>query len=261
LLAALTDHTLTDGSQCAMALAPPTTSAANNCVSGGQVLGERCQSRGVGCVQHNHTCTGGSVNGDGGAPDGEMIRRSIDEPEVFEVIFERHFDAIYGYLARRGGKHVGEVVASETFCAAFDRRDRFDVRRGDARPWLYGIATNLLHRHWRTEGRRRRTDERFQRDRSVEQESAQPHDRLQAGLLDHELRAAVEELNDGDRDVLLLYAWGGLSYLEIADALDIPMGTVQSRLHRARTRVRHRLRPDDNTRVRTSSMLKGNTDG
>jgi RNA polymerase sigma-70 factor (ECF subfamily) len=201
------------------------------------------------------------VNRDWDVPDGQVILRSIDEPEVFEVIFDRHFDAIHGYLARRGGKHVGEVVASETFCAAFDQRDRFDVKRGDARPWLYGIATNLLHRHWRTEGRRRRVDERFRRDRSIEQVPAQPHDRLQASQLDRELRVAVDELNNADRDVLLLYAWSGLSYLEIADALDIPVGTVQSRLNRARARVRHRLRPDANTQVRTSSTFKENTDG
>lgn len=206
---------------------------------------------------------GEAVNRDWDAPDGQVIRRSIEDPQVFEVVFERHFDTIYGYLARRAGQHVGEVVASETFCAAFDQRDRFDSSRGDARAWLYGIATNLLHRHWRTEGRRRRVDERFRRDRSVDQTPAQPHDRLQAGALDQDLRAAVAELNDGDRDVLLLYAWGGLSYLEIADALEIPVGTVQSRLHRARTRVRHRLEPDDSARVHTSStpIPKGNTDG
>lgn len=67
------------------------------------------------------------------AHDGEVIARSVADAAAFEEIFNRHFDAIYRYVARRAGDHAGEVVASEAFCVAFDRRDRFDVRRADAR--------------------------------------------------------------------------------------------------------------------------------
>ena len=163
---------------------------------------------------------------------------------MFEEIFDRHFDAIHRYVARCADAHVGEVVTSETFCVAFDRRERFDVRRTDARPWLYGIATNLLRRHWRSEGRRRRAEARLHRERVTAPPPTEPLDSIDAELLDDRLRAALSGLRDGDRDVLLLFAWGGLSYAEIADALGIPLGTVQSRLHRARRRIRRRLGAD-----------------
>jgi RNA polymerase sigma-70 factor (ECF subfamily) len=173
--------------------------------------------------------------------DGEVIAQSLTDVDVFEVIFDRHFDAIHRYVARRAGAHAGDTVASDTFCVAFDRRDRFDVHRADARPWLFGIATNLLRRHWRSEGRRRRAETRLHGERVTTPQPTEPHDRIDAALLDDRLRAALDQLRGGDRDVLLLFAWGGLSYAEIADALGILVGTVQSRLNRSRRRIRSRL--------------------
>ena len=70
--------------------------------------------------------------------------------------FDLHVDAIYGYAARRLGEHTALDVVSETFRVAYERFADFDPERGEPRAWLYGIATNLIRRHWRTEARRMR---------------------------------------------------------------------------------------------------------
>lgn len=133
------------------------------------------------------------------AHDGEVIERSLIDAEAFEAIFDRHFDAIYSYVARRAGAQTDEVVASETFCVAFDRRHCFDVGRIGARPWLYGIATNLLRRHWRSEGWRRRANERLHHERITSRALPALHDRIDAAHVDERLRAALAGLRDGDR--------------------------------------------------------------
>ena len=151
----------------------------------------------------------------------------------FEQLFDRHFDAIYRYLARRVGPEIGKDLAAETFAQAFAVRRKYDPSRGDARPWLYGIAQNLLGRHYRDEERRLRALARL--DPTPEQ---RPPDEPQlAGVL---AGLSVEE-----RDVLLLYAWADLSYDEIAAVLSVPVGTVRSRLHRARGRLREVLTQEE----------------
>ena len=92
----------------------------------------------------------------GGSHDGEVIAASLDDPDRFTEIFERHFDAIHAFTARRLGREVADDVGATVFVEAFSARYRFEVDRADARPWLYGIATNLIHRHRRTETRRLR---------------------------------------------------------------------------------------------------------
>ncbi|WP_018680479.1 RNA polymerase sigma factor [Actinokineospora enzanensis] len=170
--------------------------------------------------------------------DAEIIRRSWREPESFAEIFDRHAPHILRYLVRRLGRESAEDVVGETFLAAFDKRLRYDVRRADARPWLYGIATNLVGRHRRREVLRLR--ERV--------DTVQVHDhadRVAADVTARSVRpvlvGALAGLSAGDRDVLLLIAWEQLGYEEVSAALGIPVGTVRSRLHRARRQVRQAL--------------------
>jgi hypothetical protein len=87
--------------------------------------------------------------------DARVIADSLDTPEAFTAIFERHFSAVHRYAERRAGRDVAEEIASEAFLVAFDNRHRyrFDGDRPNALPWLLGIATNLLRRHWRAERR------------------------------------------------------------------------------------------------------------
>jgi RNA polymerase sigma-70 factor (ECF subfamily) len=163
--------------------------------------------------------------------DAAVIADSLMEPEAFASIFDRHFDAVHGYARRRLGRSLAEEIASETFIRAFDRRASFDRSRVDARPWLFGIAANLMRRHWRTEQRRLHA---LQRLESSGAEESSPHERA-------DIVAALDALPAREREALLLYALVDLSYDEIAEALDVPIGTVRSRLSRARDRIRKRL--------------------
>ena len=130
----------------------------------------------------------------------------------------------------------GEDLAAETFRIAFDERARFDPRYDDARPWLYGIATNLLRRHFRRSARREDTFAPPEADFTDEALG-----RLEARALGPALAAALRDIPSLDRDALLLHVWAELTYTEIARATGIPVGTVRSRIHRARTRLRAHL--------------------
>jgi DNA-directed RNA polymerase specialized sigma24 family protein len=88
--------------------------------------------------------------------DVDCLARSLSEPKAFEPIFDRHFVAVHRYLHRRAGRDLADELAAETFALAFVRRASCCASRS-ALPWLYGIATNLLRRRWRTERRQLRT--------------------------------------------------------------------------------------------------------
>jgi RNA polymerase sigma factor (sigma-70 family) len=175
------------------------------------------------------------------ADDAAVIEGSWLEPERFAVLFDRHAPHIYRYLARRAGPQVADDLLAETFLAAFAKRDRYDLGHADARPWLYGIATSLVGQHRRDQVRQYRIAQAAAAEPAVPGHA----DRLAADVTAQAMRtlldAALAALPASDRDVLLLIAWEQLTYQEVARALAIPMGTVQSRLHRARAKVRQVL--------------------
>ena len=167
---------------------------------------------------------------------------SMDQPEVFGELYTRHFAAVYRYVAGRLGPDAADDLAAETFLAAFRRRHRFDPARGAVRPWLFGIATNLVAQHHRAESRwyaalaRAGADPLIAPSASAGDED-RIADRVAAFQARPALAAVLARLPDRDRDVLLLVAVGGLSYAEVAFALGIPEGTVGSRLNRARRKI------------------------
>jgi RNA polymerase sigma factor (sigma-70 family) len=179
------------------------------------------------------------------ADDAAVIESSWLEPERFAVLFDRHAPHIHRYLARRAGRQVADDLVAETFLTAFAKRDRYDLGYSDARPWLYGIATNLVGQQRRDEARQYR----IRRGAVAEPEVPDHADRVAAGVTAQTMRAlldaALAALPAGDRDVLLLIAWEQLTYQEVSWALAIPAGTVRSRLHRARTKVRQALAGTD----------------
>lgn len=172
----------------------------------------------------------------GSCHDGDVISASLADPDRFTEIFERHFDAIYGFTARRLGRELADDVGASVFVEAFAARERFEPDRPDARPWLYGIATNLIHRHRRTETRRLRAYARV--DATSVGEPIDLEQRFDAEAMGPQLAAALRALHERDRDALLLFAWAGLAYEDIAVATDVPVGTVRSRIHRARQKLR-----------------------
>lgn len=170
--------------------------------------------------------------------DSEIIARSIDDPGAFSEIFERHARSIGAFATRRVG-YAGDDVLSETFLVAFRRRRSFDTDWDSCLPWLFGIASRLIRRHRAEEARHWRSIE------STAGVAAQPStieiedvgERLDAAAEIRVLSSRIAALSAQDRETLLLYAWGDLSYEEIATALRIPVGTVRSRLNRVRRRL------------------------
>ena len=169
--------------------------------------------------------------------DEAVLAESLSSPESFGELYSRYFAEIYRYLAGRLGPDAADDLAAETFLAAFRRRNTFDPGLGAVRPWLYGIATNLVARHHRAESRRYAALSRIVADPADDSEEDRIAERLTAWQARRSLADALARLPDGDRDVLLLIAIGGLSYAEVAFALSVPEGTVGSRLNRARRKL------------------------
>lgn len=167
------------------------------------------------------------------ASDSRLIAESIKTPERFAAIFDRHFDALFGYLQRRLGPSVADELVNELFLIAFRDRAKYDTAHKSARPWLFGIATNLMRRHQRTERRKLLAYSKLGED-PVENEFELAERRVDSARQGPALATGLARLRAKDRHVLLLWAWAGLSYEEIATALRIPLGTVRSRLARAR---------------------------
>jgi RNA polymerase sigma factor (sigma-70 family) len=176
--------------------------------------------------------------------DAELIGRASRKPELFGVVFDRHFATIHRYLERRVGRDGADELAGEVFRIAFEQRRRFRPVHESALPWLYGLATNLLLKRWRGDARAARALARLQAaslNGDGELEAAE--DRLSMAQTRTQLLEALAGLEPGDRDVVVLVAWEELTYEEVASALDIPLGTVRSRLNRARRAFRE-LFPD-----------------
>jgi RNA polymerase sigma factor (sigma-70 family) len=177
--------------------------------------------------------------------DSTVVERSWQDPDAFAALFDRHAAGVHRYAARRLGTQLADDVMAETFAVAFQRRHSYDVARLDARPWLFGIATNLMRTHRRTEARRWRALAREAagvQDESVADAVAA---RVTAQAVRRELTETLARLPARQRDVLLLYAWEELDYGQIAIALAVPIGTVRSRLHRARKALQAALPPSE----------------
>jgi RNA polymerase sigma-70 factor, ECF subfamily len=172
--------------------------------------------------------------------DAVLIAASLDEPSRFGALFDRHATVLFRYLVRRVGADEAEGLLGEVFRIAFEKRATYDLDRSNARPWLYGIATKLIARHRRSEARRIRATARVlaRRDEAVDDPVDQLVDAVDARHLWPHVADAVAQLPGEERDALVLYVWEELSYEEIAAALDVPVGTVRSRLNRARMSMR-----------------------
>jgi len=171
--------------------------------------------------------------------DAELLRRSVDDPDLFEEIFERHYDRILRYARQRVGHDVGEEIAARAIIIAFDRRGSFDGRFRSAKPWLFGIATNLIRHHLRDERVHLTAIAKLPLDPDFDDEDMV--DRLDASRRRPELFEALMQLTAPDRDAFLLVALLDFSYAEVANALGIPEGTVGSRIHRARRFLREAI--------------------
>jgi RNA polymerase sigma factor (sigma-70 family) len=169
------------------------------------------------------------------ATDGELLRRSMSRPDLFGELYLRHGLAVRRYVVSRVGVVSGEDLASEVFIRAFRGRAKCRAENDNALPWLLGVANHVVSDHRRVERRRLAALELAAKQNEV---AVGPD----VGLAPEVVRA-LRRLSATDRDTLLLMVWGELSRDEVAAALAVPVGTVDSRIFRARKRLVSDLAP------------------
>ncbi len=172
-----------------------------------------------------------------------------DPGPAFRDLFDEHAAGLHRYVARRIGLDGAEDVVGETFVVALRRRLSFDPTLGDARAWLYGIATNLLRQYLHREIREldKASRSAYHAPGIIEDHQTLVIERVDAHERVRVLANRLAQLAPGDRDVLLLTAWAELDSTAVATALGIPIGTVRSRLHRVRRQLRGDARTPDAT--------------
>jgi len=174
----------------------------------------------------------------GRATDDELVAElRLGASSALGELFDRYADRVYNYCFRRVGSwHQAEDLTSTTFLEVWRSRERAAAYDGTALPWLYGVATNVCRNATRSQRRQLRAVDRLPR------EVAADHAERVAEVVDSERRMAelvdaLAQLKDSERDVILLVTWSGLTYEQAASALGVPVGTVRSRLSRARQRL------------------------
>ena len=173
--------------------------------------------------------------------DRDALRASLKEPARFGIVFDRHFRSVHRFLERQVGATAAEDLAAETFTVAFAQRKTFDARRGDVRPWLFGIAINLLRNHRRAEVARRDLGVRqATRERQAIDEDP-VHDRAVVTGEVTRVANALARIDDDSRALLLLVASTDFNIEQVAESLHISTAATRTRLWRARQQLRAEL--------------------
>jgi RNA polymerase sigma factor (sigma-70 family) len=186
------------------------------------------------------------------ATDRELWARAAQEPHAFGLLFERHARTVYNYCFRLTADWaLAEDLVSGVFLEAWRRRSGIQItsESGTILPWLLGVATNLARNQRRGQRRLTKALARLapsppQPDFTDDVEGRLADEQQMRNLLDR-----LDRLSRDEFDVLALDAWAGLTYREIALALEIPIGTVRSRLSRARAAARELLAADGHNRT------------
>ncbi|CAM3319913.1 ECF RNA polymerase sigma factor SigE [Arthrobacter ulcerisalmonis] len=175
-----------------------------------------------------------------GALDAELWERCVEgDADALGVLFDRHSDAVFRYcLSRTGSWHDAEELVSITFMEAWRQRRTLVLQRDSLLPWLLGVATNAARNSARTSRRYEQFMGRLPHSSSVPDHSAAADERMDTERQVQDLLAGTTGLTDGERDVLLLCAMNGCSYQQAAESLGIRLGTVRSRLNRAKKKLR-----------------------
>ncbi|ULR52666.1 RNA polymerase sigma factor [Streptomyces deccanensis] len=185
---------------------------------------------------------------DGDTGDRRALRARIRDGDAgaFGEVFDAYARSVYNHAYRLTGDwSTAEDVVSLTFLEAWRLRGRLDAEGGSPRPWLLGIATNVT-RNTRRAGRRHAAAvARLPRPESVRDFADEVAGNLDDQAYLRAVRTALDRLRRPEREVLALCAWGGLDYAAAAEALGIPVGTVRSRLSRARTKLAAQLAAGD----------------
>src|SRR3954470_7426093 len=123
---------------------------------------------GTACHDANRSAPAGKRGVVGEESDAEIVTASLTDPRQFAALFDRHAGLLFRFLVRRVGRDTADELLGETFRIAFERRGTYDPTRPNARPWMYGIASNLVAKHRRAEGRRLRATARLVESKPVD---------------------------------------------------------------------------------------------
>jgi len=177
----------------------------------------------------------------------------------FAEVYDQNYDAIFRYLRRRVSSEQAADLTAETFLVALREFEKLDASRGSVRAWLFGISSNLMKREARREKQELRAYARSGIDPLIEDPMSEIDRRLDAEHRHSELAGGLATLAADDREALLLLCWGELSYPEISSALNVPLGTVKSRISRARRHLSSWLTEDEPKRhvVRCEEIFNG----
>ncbi|MFD9910690.1 RNA polymerase sigma factor [Streptomyces sp. NPDC059063] len=172
------------------------------------------------------------------------VRIRGSDPDAFSELFDAYARSVYNHAYRLTGDwSAAEDIVSLTFLEAWRLRAKVDADGGSLRPWLLGIATNVTRNQRRAARRHTAAMARLPQSEAV----ADFADELAGRIDDQEqlalVRTALAKLRRAEREVLALCVWSGLSYEAAAAALGTPVGTVRSRLSRARTKLAKALEP------------------
>ncbi|GAB3990333.1 sigma-70 family RNA polymerase sigma factor [Actinoallomurus acanthiterrae] len=172
--------------------------------------------------------------------DAELWARAVGgEPEAFGTLFDRHARTVYNHCFRRTSDwSMAEDLTSVVFLEAWRRRDDVRITRETALPWFLGVANNVLRNARRSTRRHQAALARLPPALPEPDPADDVGDRLDDERAMRHVTELLRRLPAADRDVIELCLWDGLSYEDAATALDVPVGTVRSRLSRARARLR-----------------------
>ncbi|MER5941757.1 RNA polymerase sigma factor [Streptomyces sp. NPDC001928] len=163
---------------------------------------------------------------------------------AFAELFDAYARSVYNHAFRLTGEwSVAEEVVSLTFLEAWRLRERIDEEGGSPRPWLLGIATNVTRNLRRASRRHAAAVARLPRDETVRDFADEVAERFDDAAQLALVRTALTQLRRAEREVLALCVWSGLDYRTAAESLGVPVGTVRSRLSRARTKLANYMEP------------------
>ncbi len=180
-----------------------------------------------------------------GLSDADLWERvTAHDGEAFAVLFDRHSSKVYNHCFRRSAEwSMAEDLTSVVFLEAWRKRRQVRLHGDSVLPWLLAVANNCLRNAERSRRRYHRLLAKLPRPEDTPPLDAQTSARVDDEVTMRRLLLVFRQLNTEDQEVIALCDWSGLSYEEAATALDIPVGTVKSRLSRARTRLRTLMAP------------------
>jgi RNA polymerase sigma-70 factor (ECF subfamily) len=173
------------------------------------------------------------------AAERDLVERLRDgDPDALAALFDDYGDRIYNHCFRATGDWAeAEDATSTVFLEVWRHRHRVVLHDDSALPWLYGVATNVCRNLTRSRRRHLRAISALPRPAAEPDHADRVADRVGSTARMQTVLAAIHDLPPHEREVLGLVAWSGLSYEQAAAALDVPVGTVRSRLSRARARL------------------------